>query len=158
MTVREIKEELQALHVDFADCIERSDLSAKLRSARERIPSPTGNQGEGVAGLMSGLQGSFNVMTDSFANMMKNVTDRFDKMEDKLGDLESKREQLRDKLTTPSQTPLGRLNQLKASAGARDMGSRLSETRNQCQEERERVKAEVAKAQSAGNAVTSRPT
>eukprot|EP00961_Rhodomonas_salina_P065829 884588-Rhodomonas_salina.3 len=232
LTVREIKEELTALGVNYEGCVERSDLVRKLQetqgefslallqtlnnlhpfgrsrrtvnglrllrvtdlhpckphclhSRKPSIPHAAldeeargqapANKDNGVAGFMNAMQGvhvlrglivmlfvdspslsdslcppsacSFANMTDSFAGMgvheslvnqapskyqMKNVSDRFDKMEGKLDGLESQREQLRAKLGTPSQTALGRLNQLKASAGAREVESKLAETKDQC--------------------------
>lgn len=50
--------------------------------------------------------------------MIKQVTDKFDTLDSKLDDLETKRGQLRHTLAKEPTTALGRLNQLKASAGA----------------------------------------
>mmetsp|Transcript_3913 Transcript_3913/g.7895 ORF Transcript_3913/g.7895 Transcript_3913/m.7895 type:complete len:166 (+) Transcript_3913:213-710(+) len=148
MSVREIKEELARLEVSLEGCVEKEDLVQKLKSARSvgrqgAGGGRSGQQDQGMASFMSGLEGSFNMMSDNFAGMMNRITERFDRMDDQLDGLESKREQLRATLDTPAQTPLGRLNKMKAAAGAREVGAQINETKQQMREEREKAREQV---------------
>ena len=133
VTPRPLMQEISSNGCSAEGCFERAEIEARLvesrRAAQDRaaerqahVPTPVAHRAAAPAGgledVMAAMTASFNLAGDSFGLMMKKVTDKFDTLDSKLDDLETKRGQLRHTLAKEPTTALGRLNQLKASAGA----------------------------------------
>ena len=104
MSVKQMKEELEALGGSAEGCYERTDIEARLLKVRAQgqgwhasntTPTSSPAAPPGMEHFMASMTASFNTMGDSFGTMMKQVTDKFDALDSKLDHLETKRGQLR---------------------------------------------------------------
>ena len=157
MSIKELKEEIAALGGSAEGCFERQDIEGRLIEIREKQSGRGGAicpaQPPAVeTDFIASLTSSFNSVGDNFGLMMKRVSDKFDQLDNKLDDLENKRGQLRKTLSKEAETPLGRLNQLKAASAAHTFDEELEKAKALGRAEREKIDKELAeKAYTAGS-------
>eukprot|EP00282_Hemiselmis_andersenii_P012195 CAMPEP_0114163726 /NCGR_PEP_ID=MMETSP0043_2-20121206/30248_1 /TAXON_ID=464988 /ORGANISM="Hemiselmis andersenii, Strain CCMP644" /LENGTH=178 /DNA_ID=CAMNT_0001260259 /DNA_START=1 /DNA_END=533 /DNA_ORIENTATION=+ len=162
MSVRDMKEELASLGESASGCVERSEIEARLLSVRQRgrdqgapqAGPAGGRQGGGgggaaanpAASMAFALQGVFDSVGGSFNGVMNKLTTKFDDLDARLDGLEAKRQQVKDRIDSKQPTtPLGRLNQLKAEAGAAELREKLRETRKETYEGKKELAGKVQK-------------